>query len=67
MAGADQTGIRWRKSTRSRDKYCVEVAFADDHAVLTRDSKRPAGAVLEFSTGDWTAFLGALRTDRFTS
>ncbi len=66
MTSANRTGMRWRKSTRSSDKFCVEVAFADQ-AVLTRDSKRPAGAVLEFSTGDWSAFLGAVRTDRFAS
>lgn len=66
MAGVDRTGIRWRKSTRSSDKFCVEVAFAD-RAVLTRDSKRAADAVLEFSAGGWSAFLGAVRTDRFTS
>ncbi len=66
MAGVDRTGIRWRKSTRSSDKFCVEVAFAD-RAVLTRDSKLPSGALLEFSAGDWSAFLDALRADRFTS
>ena len=66
MAGVDRAGMRWRKSTRSSDKFCVEVAFADQ-AVLTRDSKRPAGAVLEFSAGDWSAFLSAVRTDGFAS
>ena len=66
MAGSNRVDVRWRKSTRSLEKQCVEVAFADQ-AVLTRDSKRPAGAVLEFSAGDWSAFLGAVRTDRFTS
>lgn len=67
MAGVNRAGMRWRKSTRSSEEHCVEVAFADDHAILTRDSKRPAGTVLEFSAGDWSAFLGALRTDRFAS
>lgn len=66
MAGVDRTGMRWRKSTRSSEEHCVEVAFADQ-AVLTRDSERPAGAVLEFSAGDWSAFLDALRTGVFTS
>ena len=68
MAGVNRTDLCWRKSGRSSTQgYCVEVAFGDDQAVLTRDSKRPDGAVLEFSAGDWSAFLGALRTDRFTS
>lgn len=64
MTGADRTGMRWRKSTRSSEEHCVEVAFAGQ-AVLTRDSKRPADAVLEFSADDWSAFLDGLRTDRF--
>lgn len=68
MVGVDRTDSCWRKSSRSSSQgYCVEVAFADDQAVLTRDSKRRDGAVLEFSAHDWSAFLGALRTDRFTS
>lgn len=67
MAGVDRSDLCWRKSSRSSSKgYCVEVAFVDE-AVLTRDSKRPDGAVLEFSAGNWSAFLGALRTNRFTS
>lgn len=68
MAGVDRTNLCWRKSSRSNNVgYCVEVAFAEDQAVLARDSKHHDGAVLEFSAGDWSAFLGALRTNRFTS
>lgn len=68
MTSVDASGLCWRKSSRSSTwGSCVEVAFADDQAVLTRDSKHRDGAVLEFSAGDWSAFLGALRTDRFTS
>lgn len=68
MAGVNRTGLCWRKSRRSSTQgYCVQVAFADDQTVLTRDSKHRDGAVLEFSAADWSAFLGALRTDRFTS
>ncbi len=66
MASMDPSGRRWRKSSRSGQRLCVEVAFAEDQAVLARDSKHRDGAVLEFSAGDWSAFLGALRTDRFT-
>lgn len=67
MTGMDPSGRSWRKSSRSGQRVCVEVAFADDQAVLARDSKCPDGAVLEFSAGEWSAFLGALRTARFTS
>ena len=67
MAGKNSSDLCWRRSSRSGQRLCVEVAFAEDQAVLTRDSKHREGAVLEFSAADWSAFLGALRTDRFTS
>ena len=67
MTGKNSSGLCWRKSSRSGQRLCVEVAFADDQTVLTRDSKYRDGAVLEFAAGDWSAFLGALRADRFTS
>ena len=67
MTSVDASRLRWRKSSRSSTwGSCVEVAFADQ-AVLTRDSKHPAGAVLEFSAGNWSTFLRALRTNRFIS
>lgn len=46
----------WRKSSRSDDGNCVEVAFADD-AVLTRDSKDPDGMVLQFAPRQWQSFV----------
>ncbi|MFI0797049.1 DUF397 domain-containing protein [Micromonospora rubida] len=50
----------WRKSSRSDDGNCVEVAFTDD-AVLARDSKEPDGLVLRFSPQRWRSFITDLR------
>ncbi|MFE4673193.1 DUF397 domain-containing protein [Streptomyces sp. NPDC056716] len=58
----------WRKSTYSGGDSgdCLEV---NDHAcaahVPVRDSKNPHGPAVVFTSGAWTAFLGAVKaTDR---
>ncbi|GAB2441858.1 DUF397 domain-containing protein [Micromonospora schwarzwaldensis] len=45
----------WRKSSRSDDGNCVEVAIAD--AVLVRDSKDPQGPILRFDARAWHTFV----------
>ncbi|MEK8106531.1 DUF397 domain-containing protein [Micromonospora sp. M12] len=56
----------WRKSTRSDDGNCVEVASAGDGTVGVRDSKNIAGPVLEFGPASWSAFTGGMRADKFS-
>ncbi|MFE7160122.1 DUF397 domain-containing protein [Streptomyces sp. NPDC057636] len=54
----------WRKSTYSGGDsgQCLEV---NDHAhaahVPVRDSKNPHGPAVVFTSGAWTAFLGAVK------
>lgn len=50
----------WRKSSRSVQGNCVEVA-ATNLAVLVRDSKDPDGPRLRVSEMGWRAFLDNLR------
>ena len=50
----------WRKSSYSGyNGNCVEVTQTPD-LVLVRDSKDPAGPVLEFSTPQWREFVARL-------
>ena len=50
----------WRKSTHSGyNGNCVEVTETPD-LILVRDSKDPAGPVLEFSTPQWREFVARL-------
>ncbi|MET8089271.1 DUF397 domain-containing protein [Micromonospora sp. NPDC005220] len=56
----------WRKSTRSDDGNCVEVANAVDGTVGVRDSKNDAGPILEFRSATWSAFTGGLRVGKFS-
>ncbi|MFD3478850.1 DUF397 domain-containing protein [Streptomyces sp. NPDC058695] len=57
----------WRKSTYSGGDsgQCLEVSVGNDHAcaahVPVRDSKNPHGPAVVFTSGAWTAFLGAVK------
>jgi Domain of unknown function (DUF397) len=67
----DLTRATWRKSSFSGNNggNCVEIAAAKhapgDHLVAVRDSKDRSGPVLTFTSGDWRAFTGDVKADRF--
>ncbi len=65
----DLSGAAWHKSTYSNNGgECVEVAdnLAAEHGiVLVRDSKDPAGPILTFTRGEWTAFLRGAAAGEF--
>ena len=63
----DAKFTNWRKSTLSSGgDNCVEVAFAADGSVGVRDSKQQGlGPVLEFTPGEWEAFLGGVKGNEF--
>jgi hypothetical protein len=67
----DQTGVQWRKSSRSGNgNDCVEVAtnlVPSTGRVLVRDSKDPAGAVLSVCPDGWEAYLRGVSHGRFTA
>ncbi|SCG47607.1 DUF397 domain-containing protein [Micromonospora halophytica] len=53
----DLTGATWRKSSRSGNSECVEVADNLPCVVGVRDSKDPMGPVLTFTPQTWRAFV----------
>ncbi|MEV4196872.1 DUF397 domain-containing protein [Micromonospora globbae] len=55
------TGAVWRKSTRSGNSECVEVADNLPGVVGVRDSKDPTGPVLTFTPRAWRAFVAHAR------
>ena len=56
----------WRKSTVSGGDggMCVEVAIVSQ-GVLVRNSKDPQGPTLNFTLGEWAAFLAGVRLGEF--
>ncbi|GGM35353.1 hypothetical protein GCM10012275_03280 [Longimycelium tulufanense] len=59
------TRITWRKSRHSDNSgNCVEVAPGRDR-VAVRDSKRPRGDVLLFSSTHWDAFISGTKSGEF--
>ena len=61
----DLTPAVWRKSTYSSNQgQCVEVAQLPG-VYGVRDSKDPAGAVLAFTPGQWSAFTTGVRAGDF--
>jgi Domain of unknown function (DUF397) len=61
----DETGLIWRKASRSTaGNDCVEIAqTAVGH--LIRDSKDQAGPHLRLGNGTWTAFIDNIKRGRF--
>ena len=61
-----QRSRQWRKSSRSYGTGdCIEVAAPSGKRIAVRDSKNVGGAVLMFSSAQWSAFVAGIRTDKF--
>jgi hypothetical protein len=56
--------LAWRKSTESLNGDCVEVAPLPS-GVAVRDSKNPAGPMLEFTHSEWRAFIAGANKGEF--
>lgn len=65
MNGIADRAERWRKSPQcGASPNCVEVAVRAT-GVAVRDSKDPAGPVLEFTAEEWAVFVAWVRGDEF--
>jgi hypothetical protein len=45
--------------------HCVEVSGLTEDIIRVRDSKNPRGAVLNFTTAEWDAFVGGVHLGEF--
>ena len=62
------TGFYWVKSSLSfSNGNCVEVASLPEGEIGVRNSRDAEGAVLRFTSDEWTAFLGGVRNGEFDS
>lgn len=57
-------GATFRKSDKSGDLGCVEVAFVEDAAGV-RDTYDRSGPMLAFAGQEWCAFVSAVRDGKF--
>lgn len=56
----------WKKSSLSSyNTNCVEVAGLSSDIIKVRNSKNPQAGVLNFTTGEWDAFIGGVRNGEF--
>lgn len=62
MYAIDTSDAVWAKSSRSTNGNCVEVARLKGGHVGVRDSKNQNGPVLVFSSDDWQAFVGGIKS-----
>ncbi len=71
MAMCDETVTlsdpAWVKSSLSKaNGNCVEIApLPGGDGVAVRNSRHPDGPVLQFTPGEWAAFLGGARLGEF--
>ena len=64
QATNDDARLIWRRSTKCNSGLCVEVALAEQ-AALVRDGKHPQGAHLTFGAQSWGAFLSAVKAGEY--
>jgi hypothetical protein len=57
---ADRYELPWKKSSRSGETECVEVATVEG-MIFVRDSKDPQQGNLCFKPGPWQDFVSLLR------
>ncbi|MFD4785791.1 DUF397 domain-containing protein [Streptomyces sp. NPDC058459] len=63
---ASAAGLEWVKSSYSGNNgNCVEVAVLPAGARALRDSKKPHGSALVFSTEEWGTFLAGVEAGEF--
>lgn len=62
----DESWGTFRKSSFSDSVNCVEVAFQKNPSgILVRNSRNPESGTLEFTIGEWTAFLRGVNAGEF--
>jgi Domain of unknown function (DUF397) len=64
VAQENSMSLEWRRSTRCDGGQCIEIAFSDA-TVKMRDSKDPAGSVLDFDRDSWSVFVGSVQAGDF--
>jgi hypothetical protein len=65
MQKTDRPFTGWHKANGSLESNCVEVGVADDGVRAVRDSEDRTGPALQFTPGQWTAFVAGVKAGEF--
>jgi hypothetical protein len=57
--------VFFKSSFSNGSAECIEVAESIDGSRYVRDSKDTTGPMLQFTTGEWTAFVKGVKADEF--
>jgi Domain of unknown function (DUF397) len=65
MPAFEMLHVTWRKSSLCSGGDCVEVAVTDNtgtgHVFLMRNSKDPAGEILQLTSEEWEGFISYIK------
>jgi hypothetical protein len=65
MKGNDDKLVFRKSSYSNGSGECVEVAVKTDGGRKVRDSKDPEGVLLDFTPGEWVAFIKGAKDGEF--
>lgn len=57
--------VTWRKSSRSNNGQCVEMARFPDGSIGVRNSNQPAAGLVRFTPAEMNAFLRGAKDGEF--
>jgi Domain of unknown function (DUF397) len=57
--------LQWRTSSACATQNCVQVAATEDAMIAVRNSSDPDGAMVLYSSAEWSAFLAGAKNGEF--
>ncbi|GLY00643.1 MULTISPECIES: DUF397 domain-containing protein [Actinoplanes] len=57
--------LTWRVATKSASLNCVEIAKVDQDTIAVRNSRRPDGDMVVYTTAEFDAFVDGVKRGEF--
>lgn len=65
MSSKPEVVISWFNASSNDGSSCVDVQKLSDGTIQTRNSKRPDGAVIDYTPEEWGAFVQGIKEGKF--